>query len=129
VVVRALQGRGCVHQPGPSAGWLSPSRSRGGIGRLRLAGRSQTAKGTHVSAELGGVRLDFTEAEFDDVIDLHAYSGWGSVTIIVPRGVAVRITHQKAVLTNCWTRRTAGSTDKSCGAANNPKMVMNYQPT
>jgi len=69
---------------------------QGGIGRLRLAGRWQIARETHVSADLGSVRLDLTEAEFDgDVIDLHVYSGWGSITIIVPRGVAVQIIHHK----------------------------------
>ena len=66
------------------------------MGRLRLAGRWQIARETHVSADLGSVRLDLTEAEFDGhVIDLHVYSGWGSITIIVPRGVAVQIVHHK----------------------------------
>jgi Cell wall-active antibiotics response 4TMS YvqF len=66
------------------------------MGRLRLAGRWQLARQTHVSADLGSVQLDLTEAEFDGhVIDLHVYSGWGSITIIVPRGVAVQIVHHK----------------------------------
>ena len=73
-----------------------PLEIRGVIGRLRPAGRWQIARETHVSADLGSVRLDLTEAEFDgDVIDLHVYSGWGSITIIVPRGVAVQIIHHK----------------------------------
>ncbi|HEY7324614.1 MAG TPA: DUF1707 domain-containing protein [Streptosporangiaceae bacterium] len=63
-----------------------------GMGRLRLTRRWQLAAETHVSADIGSVRLDLTEAEFDDhVIDLHVYSGGGSITIIVPRGVGVQI--------------------------------------
>src|ERR1035438_4857047 len=65
-------------------------------GRLRLAGRWQVARETHVSADLGSVRIDPTEAEFDDdVIELHVYTGWGSITIIVPRGVGVQVTHHR----------------------------------
>jgi hypothetical protein len=34
--------------------------------------------------------------EFDDhITDLHVYTGWGSITIIVPRGVGVQITHHR----------------------------------
>ena len=64
--------------------------------RLRLAGKWQVARETHISADLGSIRLDLTEAEFDDhVIDLHIYHGCGSITIIVPRGVAVQLTHHR----------------------------------
>jgi hypothetical protein len=63
---------------------------------LRMTGKWQVATETHISADLGSVRLDLTQAEFDgDVIDLHVYSGWGSITIIVPRGVAVQLTHHR----------------------------------
>ena len=73
-----------------------PLEIQGGIGRLRLTGRWQLASETHVSADLGSVWLDLTEAEFDGpVTDLHVYSGGGSITIIVPRGVAVQITRHK----------------------------------
>jgi hypothetical protein len=61
-------------------------------GRLRLAGKWQVARETHISADLGSIRLDLTEAEFDDhVVDLHVYSGCGSITIIVPRVVEVQV--------------------------------------
>jgi hypothetical protein len=47
----------------------------GGIRRLRLTGRRQIARQTRVSADLGGVRIDLTDATFDDhVIDLHVYT-------------------------------------------------------
>lgn len=73
-----------------------PLEVRGGIGRLRLTGRWQIGTETHLSADLGSVRIDLTDASFDDhVIDLHVYTGWGSITIIVPRGVAVQITHHQ----------------------------------
>ena len=50
------------------------------------------ARETHISADLGSIRLDLTEAEFDDhVIDLHVYTGCGSITIIVPSGVGVQV--------------------------------------
>jgi DUF1707 SHOCT-like domain len=69
-----------------------PLEIHSGMGRLRLAGRWQLAAETHVSADLGSVRLDLTDAEFDDhVIDLHVYTGWGTITMIVPRGVGVQI--------------------------------------
>ena len=69
-----------------------PLEIHSGIGRLRLAGRWQVARETHLSSDLGGVRLDLTEAEFDDhVVDLHIYCGCGSVTIVVPVGVDVQV--------------------------------------
>ena len=68
-----------------------PLEIRSGLGRLRLAGRWQVASQTRISAELGSIRLDLTEAEFDDhVVDLHVYTGWGSITIIVPRASTFR---------------------------------------
>ena len=73
-----------------------PLEIHSGMRRLRLAGRWQVARETHVSADLGSVRIDLTEAEFDGrVIDLHVYTGWGSITIIVPRGVAVQVVHHR----------------------------------
>jgi len=69
-----------------------PLEIHSGLGRLRLAGRWQLAAETHVSADIGSVKLDLTGAEFDDhVIDLHVYTGCGTITIIVPRGVDVQI--------------------------------------
>jgi hypothetical protein len=69
-----------------------PLEIHSGMGRLRLAGKWQVARETHVSADIGSIRLDLTEAEFDDhVVDLHVYTGWGSITIIVPPGVGVQV--------------------------------------
>jgi Domain of unknown function (DUF1707) len=69
-----------------------PLEIHSGLGRLRLAGRWQVARETHINAEIGSIRLDLTEAEFDDhVTDLHIYTGWGSITIIVPPGVDVQV--------------------------------------
>jgi hypothetical protein len=69
-----------------------PLEIHSGIGRLRLAGKWQLARETHVSADIGSISLDLTQAEFDDhVIDLHIYTGCGSITIIVPRGVDVQV--------------------------------------
>lgn len=68
----------------------------GGMRGLRLTGRWQLAKETHVNAELGNVRIDLTEAELDDrVVDLHVYTGWGRITLIVPRGVAVQVVRHR----------------------------------
>jgi hypothetical protein len=73
-----------------------PLKIHSGLGRLHLAGKWQVAKETHISADLGSVRLDLTQAEFDDhTVDLHVYSGWGSITIIVPRGVGIQVTHHR----------------------------------
>jgi hypothetical protein len=69
-----------------------PLEIHSGLGRLRLAGNWQVARETHISADLGSIRLDLTEAEFDDhVVDLHIYTGWGSITIIVPPGLGVQM--------------------------------------
>jgi len=69
-----------------------PLEIHSGFGRLRLAGQWQLARETHISADLGSIRLDLTQAEFDDhVIDLHVYTGWGSITIIVPPGMGVQV--------------------------------------
>ena len=76
----------------PQQRLAKPLEINGGMGRLRLTGRWQVARETHVSADLGSVLIDLTEAEFDDhVVDLHVYTGCGSVTIIVPPGVGVQL--------------------------------------
>lgn len=68
----------------------------GGMRGVRLTGRWQLAKETHVSAELGNVRIDLTDAELDDrVVDLHVYTGWGRISVIVPRGVSVQVVHHR----------------------------------
>ncbi len=73
-----------------------PLEIHSGFGRLRLERRWQVGKQTHVSADLGSVRIDLTETGFDDnLIDLHVYTGWGSITIIVPRSVGIQITHHR----------------------------------
>ena len=80
----------------PDRRLAKPLEIHSGMRRLRLTGRWQVARQTHISADLGSVRIDLTEAEFDDrVVDLHVYTGWGSITIIVPRGVGVQITHHR----------------------------------
>lgn len=94
VVVRSLPAP--VALTSPDQQLTGPLEVHGGIGRLRLTGRWQIARQTHVSADVGGVRIDLTDASFDDhVVDLHVYTGCGSITIIVPHGVAVQITHHK----------------------------------
>ena len=92
-VVRALPAP--VALTSPDRRLDKPLEIHSGMRRLRLTGRWQVAKETHVSADLGSVRIDLTEAEFDDrVIDLHVYTGWGSITIIVPMGVGVQVLRQ-----------------------------------
>ena len=93
-VVRSLPPPVALTSPDRRLG--QPLEIHSGMRRLRLTGRWQVARETHVSADLGSVRIDLTEAEFDGrVIDLHVFTGWGRVTIIVPRGVAVQITHHR----------------------------------
>ena len=93
-VVRSLPSP--VALTSPDRRLAKPLEIHSGMRRLRLTGRWQVARETHVSADLGSVRIDLTEAEFDGrVVDLHAYTGWGSITIIVPRGVAVQIMHHR----------------------------------
>ena len=94
VVIRSLPQP--VALTSPERRLTKPLEIHSGIGRLRLAGRWQVARETHISADLGSVRLDLTEAEFDDhVVDLHVYSGCGSITIVVPVGVGVQVVHHR----------------------------------
>jgi hypothetical protein len=80
----------------PDRRLAKPLEIHSGMRRLRLTGRWQVARQTHISADLGSVRIELTEAEFDDrVVDLHVYTGWGGITVIVPRGVGVQITHHR----------------------------------
>jgi hypothetical protein len=89
-VIRSLPAPVALTSPDRRLG--KPLEIHSVFGRLRLAGRWQVARETHISADLGSIRLDLTEAEFDDhVIDLHVYSGWGSIAIIVPRGVGIQV--------------------------------------
>jgi hypothetical protein len=89
-VVRSLPAPVALTSPGRRL--AGPLEIHSGFGRLRLTGRWQVAAETHISADLGSIMLDLTEAEFDDrVIDLHVYSGCGNITIIVPRGVGVQV--------------------------------------
>jgi hypothetical protein len=60
---------------------------------LYAAGRIDAGQ---LDSGVAGVLAARTEAEFDGpVIDLHVYSGCGSITIIVPRGVGVQIIRHK----------------------------------
>ena len=93
-VVRSLPAP--VALTSPQRRLARPLEIHSGLGRLRLAGTWQLAAETHISADLGSISLDLTEAEFDDhVVDLHVYTGCGGITIIVPRGVAVQVTHHR----------------------------------
>jgi hypothetical protein len=80
----------------PDRRLAKPLEIHSGMGRLHLTGQWQAARETHISADLGSLRIDLTQAEIDDnVIDLYVYTGWGSITIIVSRGVGVQITRHK----------------------------------
>jgi len=94
MVVRSLPAPVTLTSPGRRL--AKPLEIHSGLGRLRLAGKWQVARETHISADLGSISLDLTAAEFDDhVVDLHVYTGCGGITIIVPRGVAVQVTHHR----------------------------------
>jgi hypothetical protein len=59
---------------------------------VRLVGRWQVGRRTRVEAEIGSVTIDLCDAEFDDrEVDLVVRAHIGSITIIVPRGVDVRL--------------------------------------
>jgi|SRR5215469_3217372 len=66
------------------------------LGRVRLTARWQLGKETHISAGVGSILVDLTEAQFDDhTVDLHITTGWGRITVIVPRGVDVQIVEHR----------------------------------
>jgi hypothetical protein len=69
-----------------------PLKIRGGTGRLRLDRPWQLARQTSVRAELGSVMIDLSQAEFDErTVDLSVYTGWGTITIVVPPGVGIQL--------------------------------------
>jgi hypothetical protein len=69
-----------------------PLKIRGGTGRLRLDRPWQLARNTSVRAELGSVMIDLIQAQFDErTIDLSVYTGWGTITIVVPPGVGIQL--------------------------------------
>lgn len=71
-----------------------PLKIRGGIGRLRLDRPWQLGGRTNVHADLGSVMIDLTQAQFDErTIDLSVYTGWGTITIVVPPGVGIQLLH------------------------------------
>ena len=83
-----------------------PLEVHGGIGRLRLTGRWQIATQTHVSADLGSVRIDLTDATFDDhVIDLHVYTGWEASRSSSRVASQCRSPITKAGSTRAWNRQ------------------------
>jgi hypothetical protein len=84
-----------------------------------VAGKWQVAGETRISADLGSIGLGFTQAEFDDHgIDLHVYSGWGSITIVVPRVSGSGPSGTEAESTRGWSRRCRGS--RSSGSMSPP---------
>ena len=74
-------------------------RIEGQHSNTRREGRWSVPQHMVIQVRHGNVVLDFTQAEFDDhIIDLHVYSGCGSNTIVVPRGVAIQtIRHRGGV--------------------------------
>lgn len=78
-----------------------PLKIRGGVGRVRLDRRWQLARQTRVSAELGSVLVDLGKAEFDEtVVDLDIYTGWGSITVVVPHGVGLQVLRSRGTVTS-----------------------------
>lgn len=80
----------------PGRRCAEPVRLGGGYGRLRIDGRWQVARETHITTELGGMTIDLCDAEFDDLhVDLSVYTGWGNITLIVPVGLGVEVVRHR----------------------------------
>jgi hypothetical protein len=78
-----------------------PLKIRGGTGRLRLDRPWQLARQTSVRGELGSVMIDLTQAQFDEcTIDLSVYTGWGTITIVVPPGVGIQLLRTHGTVTS-----------------------------
>ena len=63
-------------------------------GRLRLGPGWQLAAHTTVATGFGAGRIDLTAATWDDLSVELALSTWGSIEVLVPHGVAVRVAGQ-----------------------------------
>jgi hypothetical protein len=62
------------------------------LGHVRLDGRWQVGRVTTVTSEMGHVFIDLCEAEFDDwEVELVIQVAMGNITVIVPRGLDVRL--------------------------------------
>lgn len=78
-----------------------PLKIRGGTGRLRLDRPWQLARQTKVRAELGSVMIDLSQAQFDErIVDLSVYTGWGTITIVVPPGVGIQLLRAHGTLSS-----------------------------
>ena len=68
---------------------------------IRLRGRWQVARDLTVKTGPSKIVLHFTDAEFDDWdVKLRTETGFGDITLIVPRGIAIQLVDIVAPVTN-----------------------------
>lgn len=69
------------------------------MGEVRLEGRWQVSRLTKISSGMGAVTIDLREAEFDDWdVDIVVHTGMGSIAVIAPRGLDVRLVGLNSVI-------------------------------
>jgi hypothetical protein len=98
VVIRSL--------PPPVA--LTPSRRRrlepfeisASMGEVRLEGRWQVSRRTTISAGMGAVLIDLSDAEFDDWdVEIVVRTTMGAITVVAPPGFDVRLVGRNGPVT------------------------------
>ncbi|MEY2474073.1 MAG: hypothetical protein QOK28_3402 [Actinomycetota bacterium] len=76
---------------------------------IRMRGRWQVARDLTVKTGPSKIVLDFTDAEFDDWdVKLKTETGLGDITLIVPRGVTVKLVDVVGPVTNKLEESTPG---------------------
>jgi hypothetical protein len=83
--------------------------SSGMFADIRLGGRWQVGRVTKIQTGPSKIVVDLTDAEFDDWnIDLTCQTGFGDVTVIVPRGMRIQLAGVSAPTTNKLDAPTPG---------------------
>ena len=85
----------------PPARWREePLEMVTSMGEVRLDGRWQVGHLTKISAGMGAVIIDLTDAEFDGwEVEIVVHTSMGSITLISPPGLDVRLVGRNGAVT------------------------------
>ncbi|MGA2929359.1 MAG: LiaF domain-containing protein [Solirubrobacteraceae bacterium] len=79
------------------------------MGEVRLEGRWQVGRLTKIRTNMGTVAIDLTDAEFDDWdVEIIVHVHMGQITVIVPRGLDVRLVRTSGAVSNALEQPVPG---------------------
>jgi len=80
------------------------------VGEVRLDGRWQVGRLTKISADVGSVLIDLTQAEFDDwEVEVIVQVRTGQITVIAPRSVDVQLVGASGAVSGALDQPIPGS--------------------